>query len=50
MKTMKDDSLLLLRGFDSVSQSLSQLSKNLDNALQVKLLVFLIDYNDLSKL
>ncbi|KAI8574536.1 hypothetical protein RHMOL_Rhmol01G0362600 [Rhododendron molle] len=33
-KRMKEDSLLLLRGFDSVAQSLSQLSDNLDNALQ----------------
>lgn len=33
-KRMREDSLLLLRGFDSVSCSLSQLSKNLDNALQ----------------
>ena len=34
-KRMKEDSLLLLRGFDSISQNLSQLSNNLDNALQV---------------
>lgn len=34
-KRMKEDSLLLLRGFDSVAYSLSQLSNNLDNALQV---------------
>ncbi|KAL9395845.1 hypothetical protein Peur_010098 [Populus x canadensis] len=33
-KRMKEDSLLLLRGFDSISQNLSQLSNNLDNALQ----------------
>ncbi|XP_059625177.1 uncharacterized protein LOC132268337 [Cornus florida] len=33
-KRMKEDSLLLLRGFDSVAYSLSQLSSNLDNALQ----------------
>ncbi|KAK8478976.1 hypothetical protein V6N13_068441 [Hibiscus sabdariffa] len=33
-KRLKEDSLLLLRGFDSISQSLSQLSNNLDNALQ----------------
>ncbi|KAK1373021.1 F-box/WD repeat-containing 10 [Heracleum sosnowskyi] len=33
-KRLKEDSLLLLRGFDSVSNSLSQLSGNLDNALQ----------------
>ncbi|KAA8543236.1 hypothetical protein F0562_021269 [Nyssa sinensis] len=33
-KRMKDDTLLLLRGFDSVAYSLSQLSNNLDNALQ----------------
>ncbi|XVF72411.1 hypothetical protein PTKIN_Ptkin12aG0119400 [Pterospermum kingtungense] len=32
---LKEDSLLLLRGFDSISQTLSQLSNNLDNALQV---------------
>jgi len=32
---MKEDSLLLLRGFDSISQNLSQLSNNLDSALQV---------------
>ncbi|XVF72410.1 hypothetical protein PTKIN_Ptkin12aG0119400 [Pterospermum kingtungense] len=31
---LKEDSLLLLRGFDSISQTLSQLSNNLDNALQ----------------
>ncbi|KAF5732766.1 hypothetical protein HS088_TW17G00296 [Tripterygium wilfordii] len=34
MRKMKEDSKLLLRGFDSVSQTLSQLSNNLDNALQ----------------
>ncbi|XP_021280364.1 uncharacterized protein LOC110413747 [Herrania umbratica] len=33
-KRLKEDSLLLLRGFDSMSQTLSQLSNNLDNALQ----------------
>ncbi|KAH7577534.1 hypothetical protein ACOSP7_001536 [Xanthoceras sorbifolium] len=33
-KRLKEDSLLLLRGFDSVAQTLSQLSNNLDNALQ----------------
>ncbi|GLU07541.1 hypothetical protein SLE2022_244960 [Rubroshorea leprosula] len=33
-KRLKEDSLLLLRGFDSVTQTLSQLSNNLDNALQ----------------
>ncbi|KAI8522894.1 hypothetical protein RHMOL_Rhmol13G0032200 [Rhododendron molle] len=33
-KSMREDSLLLLRGFDSVGYSLSQLSQNLDNALQ----------------
>lgn len=33
-KRLKEDSLLLLRGFDSVSYTLSQLSGNLDNALQ----------------
>ncbi|KVH94394.1 hypothetical protein Ccrd_003545 [Cynara cardunculus var. scolymus] len=33
-KRLKEDSLLLLRGFDSVASSLSQLSNNLDNALQ----------------
>lgn len=32
---MKEDALLLLRGFDSVSSSLSQLSANLTYALQV---------------
>ncbi|KAL3849866.1 hypothetical protein ACJIZ3_011748 [Penstemon smallii] len=31
---LKEDSMLLLRGFDSVAHSLSQLSNNLDNALQ----------------
>ncbi|GER24823.1 hypothetical protein STAS_00368 [Striga asiatica] len=36
-KRLKDDSMLLLRGFDSVAQSLSQLSNNLENALQVRL-------------
>ncbi|KAG9128741.1 hypothetical protein Leryth_021465 [Lithospermum erythrorhizon] len=34
-KRIKEDSMLLLRGFDSVSHSLSQLSNNLENALQV---------------
>ncbi|XP_021653887.2 uncharacterized protein LOC110645149 [Hevea brasiliensis] len=33
-KRMKEDSLLLLRGFDSIAHTLSQLSNNLDNALQ----------------
>ncbi|KAA8550872.1 hypothetical protein F0562_002556 [Nyssa sinensis] len=33
-KRMKEDALLLLRGFDSVAYSLSQLSNNLDNAVQ----------------
>ncbi|XP_023738464.1 uncharacterized protein LOC111886449 isoform X2 [Lactuca sativa] len=33
-KRLKEDSLLLLRGFDSVASSLSQLSNNLDSALQ----------------
>ncbi|PSS14619.1 Centrosomal protein [Actinidia chinensis var. chinensis] len=33
-KRMKEDSMLLIRGFDSVAHSLSQLSQNLDNALQ----------------
>lgn len=33
-KQLKEDSLLLMRGFDSVSHTLSQLSNNLDNALQ----------------
>ncbi|KAF3945391.1 hypothetical protein ACB098_10G078300 [Castanea mollissima] len=33
-KRLKEDSLLLMRGFDSVSHTLSQLSNNLDNALQ----------------
>ncbi|XP_012092248.1 uncharacterized protein LOC105649997 isoform X2 [Jatropha curcas] len=33
-KITKEDSLLLLRGFDSIAQTLSQLSNNLDNALQ----------------
>ncbi|CAA3002053.1 Hypothetical predicted protein [Olea europaea subsp. europaea] len=33
-KRLKEDSMLLLRGFDSVSQSLCQLSDNLENALQ----------------
>ncbi|KAJ4870513.1 hypothetical protein Rs2_09290 [Raphanus sativus] len=33
-KRLKNDSMLLLRGFDSVSHTLSQLSSNLDNALQ----------------
>ncbi|WJX84163.1 hypothetical protein P8452_66766 [Trifolium repens] len=31
---LKEDSLLLIRGFDSVSHTLSLLSNNLDNALQ----------------
>ena len=34
-KRLKEDSLLLMRGFDSVGYTLSQLSNNLDNALQV---------------
>ncbi|CAN4113654.1 unnamed protein product [Withania somnifera] len=33
-KRMKEDAMLLLRGFDSVSSTLSQLSDNLENALQ----------------
>ncbi|PIN25855.1 hypothetical protein CDL12_01407 [Handroanthus impetiginosus] len=33
-RRLKEDSMLLLRGFDSVAQSLSQLSNNLENALQ----------------
>ncbi|KAL5561673.1 hypothetical protein UlMin_031420 [Ulmus minor] len=33
-KRLKEDSLLLLRGFDSIAHTLSQLSNNLDNALQ----------------
>ncbi|KAM3359995.1 hypothetical protein P3S68_019706 [Capsicum galapagoense] len=33
-KRMKEDAMLLLRGFDSVSCSLLQLSDNLENALQ----------------
>ncbi|KAI3449632.1 hypothetical protein Pfo_006297 [Paulownia fortunei] len=33
-RLLKEDSMLLLRGFDSVAQSLSQLSNNLENALQ----------------
>ncbi|CAE6139555.1 unnamed protein product [Arabidopsis arenosa] len=33
-KRFKNDSMLLLKGFDSVSHTLSQLSSNLDNALQ----------------
>ncbi|XWS46816.1 hypothetical protein CRYUN_Cryun14cG0101000 [Craigia yunnanensis] len=33
-KRLKEDSLLLLRGFDSISQNFSQLSNNLDNARQ----------------
>ncbi|XP_039048000.1 uncharacterized protein LOC120188655 [Hibiscus syriacus] len=33
-KRLKEDSLLLLRGFDSITHTLSQLSNNLDNALQ----------------
>ncbi|XP_065864358.1 uncharacterized protein [Euphorbia lathyris] len=31
---MKEDSMLLLRGFDSIGHTLSQLSNNLDNAIQ----------------
>ncbi|GKC51888.1 hypothetical protein Tco_1074633 [Tanacetum coccineum] len=34
VKRLKEDSMLLLKGFDSVSSSLSQLSNNLDHALQ----------------
>ncbi|CAH2071888.1 unnamed protein product [Thlaspi arvense] len=33
-KRLRNDSMLLLKGFDSVSHTLSQLSSNLDNALQ----------------
>ncbi|KAL6968323.1 hypothetical protein U1Q18_034127 [Sarracenia purpurea var. burkii] len=33
-KRMREDSMLLLKGFDSVAHSLSRLSKTLDNALQ----------------
>ncbi|XP_074268950.1 uncharacterized protein LOC141592246 [Silene latifolia] len=33
-KRMKEDSMLLIRGFDSIASSLSQLTSNLDNALQ----------------
>ncbi|GLT63992.1 hypothetical protein SLA2020_365120 [Shorea laevis] len=33
-KRLKEDSLLLMRGFDSVAHTLSLLSNNLDNALQ----------------
>ncbi|KAI4295220.1 hypothetical protein MLD38_040538 [Melastoma candidum] len=33
-KTLKEDSMLLLRGFDSVACTLSQLSENIENALQ----------------
>ncbi|OWM77874.1 hypothetical protein CDL15_Pgr018443 [Punica granatum] len=33
-KRLKEDSMLLLRGFDSVANTLSQLSDNIDNALQ----------------
>lgn len=32
---LKEDSMLLMRGFDSVANTLSMLSNNLDNALQV---------------
>ncbi|KAG8389352.1 hypothetical protein BUALT_Bualt02G0220400 [Buddleja alternifolia] len=35
-RRLKEDSILLLRGFDSVAQSLSQLSNNLQNAVQAK--------------
>ncbi|CAI9107851.1 OLC1v1007321C1 [Oldenlandia corymbosa var. corymbosa] len=34
VKRLKEDSMLLLRGFDSVAHTLSQLSNNLENALQ----------------
>ncbi|KAJ7977406.1 Heat-inducible transcription repressor [Quillaja saponaria] len=33
-KQLKNDSMLLIRGFDSISHTLSQLSNSLDNALQ----------------
>ncbi|KAJ7972797.1 Heat-inducible transcription repressor [Quillaja saponaria] len=33
-KRLKEDSMLLFKGFDSISHTLSQLSNNLDNALQ----------------
>ena len=32
---LKEDSALLMRGFDSIAHTLSQLSNTLDNALQV---------------
>lgn len=38
-RRLKEDSTLLLRGFDSVAQSLSQLSNNLGTALEVTLLL-----------
>ncbi|KAK9756139.1 hypothetical protein RND81_01G076300 [Saponaria officinalis] len=34
VKQMKEDSMLLIRGFDSIASSLSQLTGNIDNALQ----------------
>ncbi|XP_057541618.1 uncharacterized protein LOC130820314 isoform X1 [Amaranthus tricolor] len=33
-KKLKEDSMLLIRGFDSVASSLSTLTANLENALQ----------------
>lgn len=41
-KRLKNDSMLLLKGFDSVSHTLFHLSSNLDNALQVNSIFQLI--------
>lgn len=35
-KKLKADSMLLIRGFDSVANSLSQLTSNIEKALQVR--------------
>lgn len=50
-KRLKEDSLLLIRGFDSIAHTLSQLSNNLEGALQVQFQLYtflLILLNDLT--
>jgi hypothetical protein len=50
-KRFKNDSMLLLKGFDSVSHTLSLLSSNLDNALQVNFnLLIMIRFVSFSKI
>lgn len=41
-KQFTEDSLLLLRGFDSIASSLSQLTNNLDAALQVNIFRYIL--------